>query len=94
MYLLWYINPRITINFSIIDVVSDCRLQWIYYNKLLTTMHTGQFYNRTKKSLPPNRIIIPFEGSDDNMVDSSDREMGISIESDIVHVLEMLKNHL
>ena len=59
------------------DVVFDCRLQWIYYNKLSTTMHTGQFYKRTKKTLPPNRIIVPSEGSDDDMVDSSDREMDI-----------------
>ena len=40
-------------------------------------MHTGQFYERTKKALPPNRIIVPSAGSDDDMVDSSDREMDI-----------------
>ena len=39
--------------------------------------HTGQFYKRTKKTLPPNRIIVPSEESDDDMVDSSDREMDI-----------------
>ena len=32
-------------------------------------MHTGQFYKRTKKTLPPNRIIVPSEESDDDMVD-------------------------
>ena len=51
--------------------------EWIYYNKLLITMDTGQFYKRTKKTLPPNRIIVPSEESDDDMVDSSDREMDI-----------------
>ena len=71
-----------TTTISIIDVVSDYRLQWIYYNKLLTTMHTGQFYGRMKKTLPPNRIIVPSEESDDDMVDSSDSEMDISIDSD------------
>ena len=53
-------------------------------------MHTGQFYKRTKKTLPPNRIIVhirqrillinepePSEESDDDMVDSLDREMDI-----------------
>ena len=40
-------------------------------------MHTGQFYKRTKKTLPPNRIIVPSEESDADMVDSSDREMDI-----------------
>ena len=55
--------------------------KWIYYNKLLTTMHTGQFYKRTKKTLPPNRIIVPSEESDDDMVGSSDSEMDISIDS-------------
>ena len=63
MYILWYIYY-----YYIIHVVSDCRLQWIYYNKLLTTMHTGQFYKRTKKTLPPNKIIVPSEESDDDTV--------------------------
>ena len=49
---------------------------------------TGQLYKRTKKILPPNKIIVPSEESDDDMVGSSDSEMGISI------VLEVLKNHL
>ena len=53
-------------------------------------MHTGQFYKRTKKSLPPNRMTVPSEERDDDMVDSSDREMGIPIEN-AVHVL---RNHL
>ena len=44
-------------------------------------MLTGQFYKGTKKTLPPNRIIVPSEESDD-MVDPSDSEMGISIDSD------------
>ena len=57
-------------------------------------MHTGQFYKRTKKTSPPNRIIIPSKESDEDMVGSSNSEMDISIESDIVHVLEVLKNHL
>ena len=57
-------------------------------------MHTGQFYKRIKKTSPPNRIIIPSKESDEDMVGSSNSEMGISIESDIVHVLEVLKNHL
>ena len=48
MYLPWYINPCITANF-IIDVVSDCRLQWIYYNKLLTTMYTENFINEQRR---------------------------------------------
>ena len=86
MYVLWYIYIHVLLPISIIDVVSDCRLQWIYYNKLLTNMHTGQFYKRTKKTLPPNRIIVPSEGSHDDMVDSSDREMGISIDSDSARV--------
>ena len=34
-----------------------------------------------KKTLPPNRIIVPSEESDDDMVGSSDSEMDISIES-------------
>ena len=45
-------------------------------------MHTGQFCKRTKKTLPPNRIIVPSAESDDDMVDPSDSEMGISIDSD------------
>ena len=59
-------------------------------------MHTGQFYKRTKKTSPPNRIIIPSKESDDDMVGSSNSEMDISIENlkVIVHVLEVLKNHL
>ena len=81
MYLLWFINPCITA-ISIIDVISDCRLQWIYYNKLLTTMHTGQFYKRTKKTIPPNIMLVPSEESDDDMIGSSDSEMDISNESD------------
>ena len=57
--------------------VSSISLQRLYYNKILTTMHAGQFYKRTKKTLPPNRIIVPSEESDDDMVDSSYREMDI-----------------
>ena len=49
-------------------------------------MLTGQFYKRTKKTLPPNRIIVPTEESDDDMVGSSDSEMDISIESDSARV--------
>ena len=49
-------------------------------------MHTGQFYKRTKKTLPPNRIIVPSEESDDDMVGSSDRKMDISIDSDSARV--------
>ena len=49
-------------------------------------MHTGQFYKRTKKTLPPNRIIVPSEERDDDMVDSSDREMEFSIDSDSASV--------
>ena len=49
-------------------------------------MHTGQFYKRTKKTLPPNRIIVPSEESDDDMVGSSTSEMDISIESDSARV--------
>ena len=49
-------------------------------------MHTGQFYKRTKKTSPPNRIIIPSNESDDDMVGSSDSEMDISIESDSARV--------
>ena len=76
---------------SIIDVVvvvdvSDCCLQWIYNNKSLNTMNTGQFYGQTKKILPPNRIIVRSEESDDDMVDSSDREIDISIDSDSARV--------
>ena len=44
-------------------------------------MHTGQFYKRTKKTSPPNRII-PSKESDDDMVGSSNS------------VMEVLKNHL
>ena len=57
-------------------------------------MHTGQFYKRTKKTSPPNRIIIQSKESDDDMVGSSDSEIDISIESDIVYLLEVLKNLL
>ena len=49
-------------------------------------MHTGQFYKRTKKTSPPNRITIPSNESDDDMVGSSDSEMDISIESDSARV--------
>ena len=45
-------------------------------------MHTGQFYKRTKKTSPPNRIVIPSKESDEDMVGSSNSEMDISIESD------------
>ena len=45
-------------------------------------MHTGQFYKRTKKTSPPNRIIITSKESDEDMVGSSNSEMDISIESD------------
>ena len=31
-------------------------------------MLTGQFYKGTKKTLPPNRIIVPSEESDGDMV--------------------------
>ena len=48
-------------------------------------MHTGQFYKRTKKTLPPNRIIVPSKESDD-MVGSSNSEIDISIESDSARV--------
>ena len=48
-------------------------------------MHTRQFYKRTK-TLPPNRIIVSSEESDDDIVDSSDREMDISIDSDSARV--------
>ena len=48
-------------------------------------MNTEQFYKRTK-TLAPNRIIVPSEESDDDMVDSSDREMDISIDSDSARV--------
>ena len=53
-------------------------------------MHTGQFYKRAKKTSPSNRIIIPSKESDEDMVGSSNSEMDISL----VHVLEVLKNHL
>ena len=49
-------------------------------------MHTGQFYKRTKKISPPNRIIIPSKESDEDMVGSSNSEMDISIESDSARV--------
>ena len=52
-------------------------------------MHTEQFYKRTKKTLPPNKIIVPSEESDDDMVDSSYREMDISIDSDVGSVEEL-----
>ena len=57
-------------------------------------MHTGQFYKRTKKTSPPNRIIVPSEGSDDDMVDSSDKEMDISIESDSARVGNVEKSFI
>ena len=57
-------------------------------------MLTGQFYKRTKKTLPPNRIIVPSEGIDDDMVDSSDREMGFSIESDSARVGNVEKSFI
>ena len=49
-------------------------------------MLTGQFYKGTKKTLPPNRIIVTTEESDDDMVGSSDSKMDISIESDSARV--------
>ena len=49
-------------------------------------MHTGQFYKRTKKTSPPNRIIVPSKESEDDMVGSSNNEMDISIESDSARV--------
>ena len=49
-------------------------------------MHTGQFYKRTRKTLPPNKIIVPSEESDDDIVGSSDSEMDNSIESDSARV--------
>ena len=49
-------------------------------------MHTGQFYKRTKKTSPPNRIIMPSKESDEDMEGSSNSEMDISIESDSAHV--------
>ena len=49
-------------------------------------MHTGQFYKQTRKTSPPNRIIIPSKESDDDMVGSSNSEMDISIESDSARV--------
>ena len=49
-------------------------------------MNTGQFYGRTKKTLQPNRIIVPTEESDDDIVDSFDSEMDISIDSDSARV--------
>ena len=57
-------------------------------------MHTGQFYKRTKKTLPPNRVIVPSEGIDDDMVDSSDREMDISMESDSARVGNVEKSFI
>ena len=57
-------------------------------------MYTVQFYKRTKKTLPPNRIIVPSEGSDDDMVDSSDREMHISIENDSARVGKVEKSFI
>ena len=47
-------------------------------------MLTGQIYKGTKKTLPPNRIIV--KESDDDMVGSSDSKMDISIESDSARV--------
>ena len=49
-------------------------------------MHTGQFYKRTKKTSPHNRIIIPSKESDEDMVGSSNSEMDLSIESDSARV--------
>ena len=57
-------------------------------------MHTGQFYKRTKKISPPNRIIIPSKESDDDMVGSSDSEMDISIESDCARVGSVEKSFI
>ena len=51
-------------------------------------MHTGQFYKRTKKTSPPNRIIIPSKESNEDMVGSSNSKMDISIESDSARVEE------
>ena len=45
-------------------------------------MLAGQFYKVTKKTLPPNRIMVTSEESDDDMVGSSDSKMDISIEND------------
>ena len=42
-------------------------------------MLTGQFYKRTKKTLPPNRIIVTSEESDDDMVGSSFFQLEIGI---------------
>ena len=49
-------------------------------------MHTGQLYIQTKKTLPPNKILVPSEESDDDLVESLDREIDISIESDSARV--------
>ena len=49
-------------------------------------MHTRQFYKQIKKTLPPKRIIVPSEESDDDMVDSSDSERDIPIDSDSARV--------
>ena len=49
-------------------------------------MHTRQFYKRTKKTSPPNRIIVSSQESDDDMVDSFDSEKDISIQSDSARV--------
>ena len=58
----------------------------VVYSGFIKTMHTGQFYKRTKKTSPPNRIIIPSKESNDDMVGSSDSEMDISIESNSARV--------
>ena len=60
----------------------------VVYSGFIITMHTGQFYKRTKKTSPPNRIIIPSKESDDDMVDSSNSEMDFSIESNSVGSVE------
>ena len=48
-------------------------------------MHIGQFYKQTKKTLPPNRMV-PSEESNDDIVDPSDSEKDISIDSDSARV--------
>ena len=58
----------------------------VVYSGFIVTMHTGQFYKRTKKTSLPNRIIKPSKESDDDMVGSSDSERDISIESNSTHV--------
>ena len=57
-------------------------------------MHTGQLYNRTKKTSPPNRIIIPSKESDEDTEGSSNSEMDISIESDSARVGSVEKSFI